>query len=77
VKGVLAVVRSSSKPGWHPGIYLMMKRDPVCKMDVDPSRAAATSTYKGDTYYFCSAQCKQRFDSDPESFVSRSERSQS
>jgi Cu+-exporting ATPase len=54
-----------------------MKRDPVCHMDVEPGRAAATSNYKGDTYYFCSVQCKQRFDADPESFVSRTERSQS
>ena len=53
-----------------------MKRDPVCGMDVEPNRAAATSVYKEDTYHFCSVQCKQRFDSDPESFVSRSERSQ-
>jgi Cu+-exporting ATPase len=46
-------------------------------MDVEPSRAAAQSDYEGDTYYFCSRQCQQRFDSDPESFVSRTERSQS
>jgi YHS domain-containing protein len=73
----MALRRKWPKPGCRSGIYLMMKRDPVCKMDVDPNRAAATSSYKGDTYYFCSVQCKQRFDSDPESFVSRSERSQS
>jgi Cu+-exporting ATPase len=54
-----------------------MKRDPVCGMDVDTKRAAATSDYKDDTYYFCSTACKERFDSDPESFVSRSDQSQS
>lgn len=52
-------------------------RDPVCDMEVDESSAAASSNYEGDTYYFCSQDCKQRFDADPERYVSRSERSQS
>jgi len=54
----------------------MKKRDPVCHMEVDPKSAAGQSQYAGDTYYFCSPQCKQRFDADPEKYVSRSERSQ-
>jgi YHS domain-containing protein len=28
--------------------------------------AGRTSEYRGKTYYFCSAECKQKFDSDPE-----------
>ena len=54
----------------------MAMRDPVCKMDIDPKTAAGQSNYEGDTYYFCSKQCKDRFDADPERYVSRSERSQ-
>lgn len=54
----------------------MTHRDPVCQMDVDPKTAAAKSEYKGETVYFCSQQCKQRFDADPERYVSRSDRSQ-
>ncbi len=53
-----------------------MKRDPVCDMEVDENSAAATTQYAGDTYYFCSEECKRRFDMDPEKYVSRSERSQ-
>lgn len=30
-----------------------MAKDPVCKMTVDEKKAAATSIYKGKTYYFC------------------------
>jgi YHS domain-containing protein len=30
-----------------------MAIDPVCKMEVDEKSAAATSEYKGTTYYFC------------------------
>lgn len=45
-------------------------------MDVDEKNAAARSQYRGETFYFCSEDCKQRFDADPERYVSRSEHSQ-
>ena len=54
-----------------------MTRDQVCGMDVDEKTAAAKSEYADDTYYFCSRQCKEKFDSDPESYVSRTDASQS
>ena len=43
-----------------------MATDPVCGMSIPKSSAAATSTYHGQMYYFCSALCKQLFDRDPE-----------
>ena len=46
-------------------------------MDVDERTAAATTEYEGDTYYFCSEQCRDKFVSDPESYVSRTDASQS
>ena len=46
-----------------------MARDPVCGMEVDPSKAAASSTYGGTDYYFCSVPCKKSFDKDPDRFV--------
>lgn len=48
----------------------MKVKDPVCGMTIEDSEAAATSTYKGETYYFCSKPCKEDFDKDPEAFVS-------
>ncbi|MDI3548277.1 MAG: hypothetical protein PWR10_1929 [Halanaerobiales bacterium] len=30
-----------------------MAKDPVCGMEVDPDKAAATYDYQGKTYYFC------------------------
>ncbi|HKA17321.1 MAG TPA: heavy metal translocating P-type ATPase [Blastocatellia bacterium] len=39
--------------------------DPICGMEVDPAQAAATSTYEGKSYYFCSTSCKDRFEADP------------
>jgi YHS domain-containing protein len=46
-----------------------MAKDPVCGMDVDPKTAAGKSEYKGQIYYFCSLDCKQEFDADPEKFI--------
>jgi YHS domain-containing protein len=38
-------------------------------MDVDEKRAAAQSTYKGQTYYFCAQDCQQAFDRNPEKYA--------
>ena len=46
-------------------------------MDVDERGAAATANYAGDTYYFCSTECKDKFEADPEKYVSRQESSAS
>ena len=46
-----------------------MALDPVCKMQVDEKKAAATSEYKGEKYYFCSVGCKKAFDEKPEKYL--------
>ena len=46
-----------------------MATDLVCKMEVEESKAAATSEYKGKKYYFCAVGCKRAFDQDPEKYV--------
>ena len=46
-----------------------MAKDPVCGMTVDEKKAAATSSYQGKTYYFCSAGCKATFDKAPVTYV--------
>ena len=43
--------------------------DPVCKMDVEESKAAVTCEYKGKKYYFCAVGCKKAFDQDPEKYL--------
>ena len=45
-----------------------MAIDPVCKMTVEPATAAAQSTHRGQTYYFCAVSCKQAFDKEPEKY---------
>ena len=46
-----------------------MAQDPVCKMEVDPRKAAAQSIYKGQSVYFCAVGCKVQFDASPEKYV--------
>ena len=38
--------------------------DPICGMTVDPAHAAGRSERNGETYYFCSLGCKEKFDSE-------------
>jgi len=46
-----------------------MAIDPVCKMEVDESKAVATSEHKGKKYYFCAVGCKKSFDQNPEKYL--------
>jgi Cu+-exporting ATPase len=43
--------------------------DPVCGMTVDPAHAAGSSTYRGQTIYFCGLHCKKKFDADPAAYA--------
>jgi Cu+-exporting ATPase len=43
--------------------------DPVCKMKVQPERAAGHSEHGDRTYYFCSASCKRKFDAKPADYL--------
>ena len=45
--------------------------DPVCGMSVEPEHAEYRSFQKGQTYYFCSAGCKQTFDKDPGQYMNK------
>jgi Cu+-exporting ATPase len=63
--GTARIDRFDSKGGGEMAV------DPVCKMTVEPARAAAQSSYRGQTYYFCAVSCKQQFDKDPEKYLAR------
>jgi YHS domain-containing protein len=48
--------------------------DPVCGKEIDPRTARFTANYLGggqpwDTFYFCSDECKQLFERDPEHYI--------
>ncbi len=44
--------------------------DPVCRMAVDPDRAAGRLVHEGTAYYFCTLACAGEFARAPERFVS-------
>lgn len=51
---------------------IAMVKDPVCGMDVDPTKAAAsghTETYRGETLQFCSDKCRDKFRADPAKYL--------
>jgi P-type Cu+ transporter len=43
--------------------------DPVCGMEVDPSKAAESAAYQGNTFYFCSLGCVAKFRAAPENYA--------
>lgn len=43
--------------------------DPVCKMEVEPDKAAAKVDYAGQAYYFCSEACHKAFTAEPQKFA--------
>lgn len=42
---------------------------PVCGMEIAEIETAPASVYKGQTYYFCSSDCKAAFDTAPEKYA--------
>jgi len=43
--------------------------DPVCKMEVPVSEAAASLKFNGQTYYFCHVVCQRLFEADPLAYI--------
>jgi Cu+-exporting ATPase len=43
--------------------------DPVCGMTVNVSDAQHRAVHDGQTYYFCSAGCRNAFEKDPAPFL--------
>ena len=46
-------------------------KDPVCRMSVDPAKAAGSHTHGGVTYHFCSRGCLEKFRQDPQRYLTR------
>lgn len=46
-----------------------MTTDPVCNMEIDELETNFHSQYGGRQYHFCSEECKDTFDSQPERYA--------
>ena len=56
------------------GMYGEVTKDPVCGLNVDQTKAKAAgfqSTYKNQTYYFCSEGCRHHFEKNPQRYVEK------
>lgn len=47
-----------------------MAKDLVCDREVDEKETRFLSEYGNDRYYFCSKECKQKFDDHPDRVIS-------
>jgi YHS domain-containing protein len=50
-----------------------MSRDLICQTEVNED-SRYFSEYGNETYYFCSAECKRKFDDHPDTFISEAAR---
>jgi adenylate cyclase len=53
----------------EPGEAKELEIDPVCRMAVDPARAASAKRRRGFTYFFCSDECREAFDEKPLRYI--------
>ena len=49
----------------------MQVRDPVCGMEIDSSKVVATVVAGGQTYYFCSKPCHDKFRAHPDQYTKK------
>lgn len=43
--------------------------DPVCGMPLETRTAKFYKPYRGGMYYFCSEECQEKFEQDPEKYI--------
>jgi YHS domain-containing protein len=46
-------------------------KDPVCGMEVEKDAAQGPVEHMGKTFYFCSAECKQKFENQPMKYMGK------
>lgn len=57
-------------PAGHPASAIPeTARDPICGMAVDPLTARHQTRHDGEAHVFCSAECKAKFDANPERYL--------
>jgi YHS domain-containing protein len=46
-----------------------MAKDPVCGMKVDENRGEFQTQFAGKKYFFCSDECREEFEAEPDAYV--------
>src|SRR5216683_3005868 len=57
--------------GDHHADHTTTVRAPVCGMTVDPATSQHRFDYHGETFHFCSADCKTKFSANPEQYLDK------
>lgn len=69
-KGPEKFIKKVEEENQKKGAKMNIKvKDPVCNMEFNSDKADATSVYGGETYYFCSKDCKTKFDKEPKKYI--------
>src|SRR6516164_546557 len=53
----------------HPPDPPAAEHDPVCGMTVDPAKAGHRAEHAGQSHFFCSAKCREKFAADPARYI--------
>jgi P-type Cu+ transporter len=69
VSSTLVTLGGPASPKRSIGEARSQVKDPVCGMDVNPSDAKQKLVHAGETYYFCSAGCAEKFRAHPEKYA--------
>ncbi len=43
--------------------------DPVCGMEVDPGLTRLVAIYRGHSYWFCTEDCREAFETNPQKYL--------
>jgi xanthine dehydrogenase accessory factor len=66
-----SAAKSTAKLASSLGLNVIQNeaKDPICGMTVEKSKAKHKADFRGKTFYFCCAGCKQKFEQSPESYL--------
>ena len=66
-----SAVKSAARPTPSSALNVIQTdaTDPICGMTVEKSKAKYKAEFQGETFYFCCAGCKQKFEQSPERYV--------
>jgi len=72
---VIVAVNSQTLRKYEPKVEFAVKRtivtDPVCGMQLEPEQAYSQMQFEGQTYYFCSKDCEDKFRENPSKYASK------
>jgi len=57
----------------RPAVPEQGVKDPVCGMTVDPATAEHRATHRGQSFFFCSKGCHDKFEANPAAYVGKAE----